>query len=50
MTKIVIVLDSDGKYEFCLTDTEISLQILKKGEDDNRIDEAESILELSDEN
>jgi len=45
MTQIVIIIDEEGKFETALTDSEVSCKVLRRGVNDNEIDEAECNLE-----
>ena len=48
MDTIKIIVDSRGKLESILTDGETNIQVLKRGRDDDAIDESESILDVVD--
>jgi hypothetical protein len=45
MTKIAIIIGTDGSFESVLSDTEIDVQILQRGKHDNTIDRVENALE-----
>lgn len=45
MDTIKIIVDEKGKLQSILTDSEINIQVLKRGKDDAAIDEVEAALE-----
>lgn len=45
MTTVVIVLTEDGLYEAAFTDSEINFEVLRRGENDTKIDKVESEME-----
>jgi hypothetical protein len=48
MDTIKLVIDNQGRLESILTDGETNIQVLKRGRDDNSIDEFEAILDIVD--
>jgi hypothetical protein len=48
MDTIKLVIDNQGQLESILTDGETNIQVLKRGRDDNAIDEFEAILDIVD--
>ena len=46
MNRIVIIIGEDGQYENVYADSETHVQVLTRGKDDRKIDEAENSLEL----
>jgi hypothetical protein len=45
MTRVVIVLDAEGVYQSTYADSEVSVEVLKRGADDKAIDAAEQSLD-----
>lgn len=45
MQNVIIILNEDGTFESVLTDSEMNVKVLRKGKDDVKIEEAESIFE-----
>lgn len=45
MTKVVIIIGIEGQYENVYADSEVNIEVLKRGEDDRKIDVTEQELE-----
>lgn len=48
MDTIKIILNEQGQLETVLTDGETNIQVLKRGQDDSKIDEFEAVLDVAD--
>ena len=45
MTQLFVILTEDGVYDSAYADTEVELKVLKRGQDDAKIDQVESEME-----
>ena len=48
MTNIKIIVGANGKLDEILADDEANIEVLKRGRDDDAIDEAEGLLDIVD--